>query len=220
MLARHEYIGSKCQTKFETLTTYPEDSTPCKCGQSGCVGELSFDWGKANVLGVASEQAFWTRYYRNPVTGRVIVAGSANSRPPAGYREEHTASYRDVQKLEQTLNEQERAYSSKLRERMAMADEAERKEMRAARLNEEEFRIAARQQAQERIAETKRHAQELGHTGDIPDYIPAIMDDAARARLGVAIQDVELAKMDREASTFEAIDPGLHFTQLHEDTPK
>jgi len=224
-MKRHEYEGQICGTRFEIIFSSEEDvpnTVKCKsvdCDNEDCVADLSFDWG---FMGTASEQTFGIRFFVNPNNGHKIVAGTSYSQPPMGYRVEETRSYRDVVKLENDINQQEKSKSSFMREQMAAVDEKERKQIRDNRLSVNQLQELAAIQAQfrtELVNETIEELKEDYGDVDVRRYTPAIEDPFARARMGVAIEEQVLDNMDKKADSFAAIDPGLHFEQVHNYSP-
>lgn len=220
MLARHEYVGSQCGQKFELLAGYPKDTVAClRCQNLECVGELSFDWGKTSAFSHAGEQSFGIRYYKNPQTGHIIVAGTHLSKPPAGYRVETTTSYREVQNLEKQINNQEKSFSSRKREQLAIADEWDRKQLRANLSSEREIEILAKDQMEARYRQVAEYAEETG-ARNLREYKPTIEDPASRARLAAEVSRAYADQVDKNASTFQSIDPEVHFDTMHNDSSK
>lgn len=221
MPARHEFEGRICGTRFE-LVYFSDQNVPneveCsseECNNPDCIADISFDWG---FLAMSGEQTFGVRYFVNPETGHKIVAGTSYAKAPHGYRVETTTSYREVQKLEKEINNQEMAFSGRNREAMAAEDEAHRKFMRENVISTEQLEREARAQEKIRTEMVNEMAESMGVT-EIKRYQPKIEDPTKRAELGRHLERTYLDQQDQKADRYLAVDPGIHFAELHNSAP-
>lgn len=225
MPARHEYEGRECGRRYEWIVNHGEivsDVMECQLCCNGCLADLSFDWGVSNLYAGAGEQAFGVRYFKNPETGHIIVAGTPYAAAPPGYRVETTTSYAGVKQLERAVNDQEMEVSRASREAFAYDDEQSRKALRRNMVGEHELVSLAAQQRElrrEMYEEQVAALQAQGYS-DFREYRPKIEDPNARARAAMDTERAYVDKLDREAKTYSPIDPGIHFRELHNDSKR
>ncbi len=206
---RHQYDGQVCGKEWNEYVdsqTIP-DKIACPCENVECVAELSFNWGKMNI--VAGEQTFGVRYFKNAKTGNVIVAGTPFSQPPAGYTVETTTSYHGVQQLEKLVNAQAISESSYYREGLHQGYEAETQ--RIGQSVRDTTTSVIREEAVKMQQEHEVNNENVG-------YVPQLECPEARARFA---KDVMIAHYENAPrKDFTAIDPGIKFEQLHTDAKK
>lgn len=208
MAARHDLEG-QCGLRYEDIFWGEIPARiSCKCGKRGCIAELTFNWGPSG--GRAAEQSCGVTYYTGP-DGKIFVPVDEQSAVPAGYVKRRTTTFAETQHLEKRLNESERRMSSKVRERIHQGIEFQEALERSERANLSPERL----QALAREERREREQREYEAHGQVRTYKPAIEDDNARARLAEVIAKRALAEANRQKSDYTAVDPGIHFRQLH-----
>lgn len=217
MPVAHHYESSICgkrEYKFFARAAQARTTMRCDCGTAGCKAEIL--WQSDGLSRNAAEQSCGVTYYTGP-DGQIFVPvdDSPESRAsvPAGYTKQRTTTYAETQQLERRLNAAEQRASSKAREQIHQLIELQEAMERSERASLSAERMAALAREERR----EREAREFKEYGVVKEYRPKIEDDGARARLAEELARRAMAEANRTKSNFSAIDPGIHFSQLHND---